>query len=90
MSKNSQAYLSRLENVFKEAGFQLRYEKGNFKSGQCVLEDKKIVVINKFSPLDSKIAFLTSAIQSVKLDTSEMEEKSAALYQSIRQTEIQF
>ncbi len=90
MSKNSPAYLTRLENIFKEAGFQLRYEKGNFKSGQCVLEDRKIVVINKFSALDTKIAFLVSAIQSVNLDVSEMEDKSLALYNTIRQTEIKF
>lgn len=48
-----------------ENGYQVRYEKGNFKSGYCILETKKVVVINKFTPLESRINSLTEIIKNL-------------------------
>ena len=41
MAKFTPAFLKKLEELLKEQGYDVRYEKGNFKSGFCVLEDKK-------------------------------------------------
>jgi hypothetical protein len=40
--------LKKLEQLFEEMSYIIRYEKGNFNSGYCLLEEKKIVVINRF------------------------------------------
>jgi hypothetical protein len=62
MAKFTPAFLKKLEDLLKEQGYEVRYEKGNFKSGYCVLEAKKVVVINKFSTLESRIQALIEII----------------------------
>jgi len=65
MAKFTPAYLKKLETLLEESGYDVRYEKGNFKSNYCILEDKKIVVINKFSVLESKVQSLLEIIQTL-------------------------
>ncbi len=47
--------LTRLERLFDEAGYILRYEKGTFNSGYCILEDRKVVVVNRFLSQEGRI-----------------------------------
>jgi hypothetical protein len=63
MAKFSPAYLKKLEDLLRNGGYELRYEKGNFKSNYCVLEAKKVVVINKFSAPESRMQSLLEIIQ---------------------------
>lgn len=46
--KFTQASLDKLENILSESEYIIRYERGTFQSGWCLLEQKKIVVLNKF------------------------------------------
>ncbi len=39
--------LDELEIVAQDLGVSLRYEKGDFDGGYCILRDQKIVVVNK-------------------------------------------
>ncbi|NTW68820.1 MAG: hypothetical protein HGB23_03090 [Chlorobiaceae bacterium] len=59
------AQLSLLESTIKELGFSLRYEKGNFLGGDCRLRDDKVVVVNKFLPLEGKIYTLALVISKI-------------------------
>jgi len=68
--KVTPALLSRLEDIFAESDFVLRYEKGNFKSGFCVLNEQKVVVVNKFYSLEGKINCLMEILRTVPLDIS--------------------
>jgi hypothetical protein len=65
MIKFTPAYLKKLEETLKECSYEVRYEKGNFKSGYCLLEAKKVVVINKFSTLESRIQALVEILQNL-------------------------
>ncbi len=65
MVKYTPAYLKKLEDLLKEGAYEVRYEKGNFKSGYCILEEKRVVVINKFSTLESRIQALMEIIQAM-------------------------
>src|SRR6476660_8450172 len=47
--------LQKLEQLFREGDYIVRYEKGNFKAGYCLLLDKKVVVINKYFDTESRI-----------------------------------
>lgn len=82
--------LQKLESLLKEGGYKIRYEKGNFKSGYCILEDSKVVVVNKFSSLDIKIGFLLEVIKQVSIDEQLLDEKLRSLYAELKQTEIKF
>lgn len=65
MTKYSPAYLKKLEEFLRNCGYELRYEKGNFKSNYCVLEAKKVVVINKFSAPESRMQSLLEIIRGL-------------------------
>lgn len=58
----NQHYLNKLEAFLKDLGWQVRYEKGNFQSGSCIVRDKQMVVINKFIPLEQKINSLIDIV----------------------------
>lgn len=57
--------LKKLEILLKEASYTLRYEKGNFNSGYCLLKDKRIVIINKYFTDDVKFQKLLDIMQNV-------------------------
>ena len=58
MIKYTPQYLKKLEDLLKENNYDVRYEKGNFRSGYCIVEDKKVVVVNKFATIESRIQAL--------------------------------
>lgn len=64
--KYTQTSLTKLENLLKESGYDVRYEKGNFKSGYCILESKQVIVVNKFSTLESRIQSLIEIVKILK------------------------
>jgi hypothetical protein len=88
MIKLSQHTLEKLQEMFAQAGYSIRHERGNFKSGSCVVEENKLIVLNKFSPVETKVSFLIEALQTVKLDESLLDEKSLKLYHEARQPEL--
>lgn len=65
MIKYTPQFLKKIEEVFEENAYQVRYEKGNFKSGYCLMEDRKIVVINKFAAIESRINTLLEIIKNL-------------------------
>jgi len=44
---NYSALIQELESVAEQLGVRLRYEKGDFEGGFCVLRDQKLLVVNK-------------------------------------------
>ena len=40
--KYNQQTLNKLEKIIEEAGYVVRYERGSFQSGYCILEEKKV------------------------------------------------
>ncbi len=63
MIKYTPQFLKKIEEVFEENSYQVRYEKGNFKSGYCLIEDRKMVVINKYAAIESRINTLLEIIK---------------------------
>jgi len=81
--KYSPATLSKIEDIFAESGHFLRYEKGNFKSGYCLLKEKKIIIVNKYFSLEGKINCLVEILREIDIDASRLSEKTLALYQNM-------
>ena len=87
--KYSKSYLSKLEDLFAESNFNLRYEKGNFKSGFCVLNEQNIVIVNKYYSLEGKINCLIEIIKEINLDSSGFSEKSRQIYDTVNQIKLE-
>ncbi|MCS6973853.1 MAG: hypothetical protein N2044_03165 [Cyclobacteriaceae bacterium] len=85
--KYTTTFLTRLEDMIAESDYTLRYEKGNFKSGHCLLRDQKIIVVNKFYTTEGKINAILEILKSVDLNTERFSEKSRRLYEELFQTE---
>lgn len=81
--KHTPQFLSRLEDIFAESDYMLRYEKGNFKAGWCLLKSTKVVVVNKYFPTEGKINCLVDILRAIPLNTETLGEKSHKLYQEI-------
>jgi hypothetical protein len=81
--KYTTQFLTKLEDLIAESDYILRYEKGNFKSGYCVLKDQKIIIVNKFYATEGKINTLLDIIKNVAFDTSNFTEKSQKLYEEL-------
>lgn len=89
--KYTKHFLDKLENLFSASDYILRYEKGNFKSGYCVLKDTKIVIVNKYFPMEGKINALIDIINELNLDPKDFKEKTNQDFLSeLRQTTLKF
>lgn len=86
--KYTKHFLNKLEDIFAESDFILRYEKGNFKSGYCILMDKKIAIVNKYFTLEGKINCLFDILKSIDLDISSLSEKNQKLFLEISKTDL--
>lgn len=65
--KYNQSVLNKLEKILEEADYVVRYERGSFQSGYCILEEKKVVVLNKFLNTEGRINTLIDLIPSLKI-----------------------
>jgi hypothetical protein len=88
MIKYTHQFLTRLEDLIAESDYILRYEKGNFKAGYCVLREQKIMIINKFFTTEGKINSLFEILKTVVLDSSRFSEKNQKLYDELTQPEM--
>lgn len=82
--KYNNQFLSKLEDIFAQSDYILRYEKGRFTSGYCVLKDTKVVIVNKYFPLEGKINCLIDVLKTLEIDLSGLNEKSKKFYQEMQ------
>jgi hypothetical protein len=80
--------LEKLESILKSAGYKLRYEKGNFKTGACVLENSRVVVVNKFSNLENKILGLAELLAILDISSELLDDKQRQLLLTLKQTNL--
>jgi hypothetical protein len=81
--KYTQSTLDKLENVTEEAGYILRYERGTFQSGYCILEAKKVVVLNKFLQIEGRINTLVDLIPQLDINPDLLSDEARKLYSGI-------
>ena len=81
--KYTPQFLSKLEELFSESGYMLRYEKGNFKAGYCLLKDTRIAIVNKYFTTEGKINCLIEMLRGIQIDTSGFSDKNKKLYLEI-------
>lgn len=81
--------LEKMELLLKTAGYKVRYEKGNFKTGACLLQNSKIIVINRFSNLESKVLAIADLLRDLEVDHNLLDDKQTAFLQQLKQTKLQ-
>jgi hypothetical protein len=81
--KYSQSTLDKLVKIAEEASYVIRYERGTFQSGYCILEQKKVVVLNKFLQTEGRINALIDIIPQLDIRIELLSEESKKLYSDI-------
>jgi hypothetical protein len=81
--KYTQTTLDKHEKIVEEVGYIIRYERGTFQSGFCVLEDRKVVVLNKFLPLEGRINTMIDLIPQLKIDGEALSPESKKIFTDI-------
>jgi hypothetical protein len=81
--KYTQHTLDKLEKVLEEVDYVLRYERGTFQSGYCILEQKKVVVLNKFLQLEGRINTLVDLIPQLRIDADSLTPETKKTYTEV-------
>ena len=81
--KYTQTTQDKVEKVIEEAGYIVRYERGSFQSGFCILEDRKVVVLNKFLQLEGRINTLIDLIPQLKIESDALTPESRKVFDEI-------
>jgi len=81
--KYTQSTLDKLEKIVGEAGYVIRYERGTFQSGYCILEQKKVVVLNKFLQTEGRINTLIDLIPQLDIQSGTLSEESKKIHSEI-------
>jgi hypothetical protein len=81
--KYSVTTLEKIEKIMHESGYVIRYERGNFQSGYCILEEKKVLVLNKFLPLEGRINTLIDIIPQLTLDPETLAPESRKVLENL-------
>ncbi len=70
--RKPEAILEELEKFVRGLGITLRYERGDFEGGYCVLKEQKMIVINKIANTQKRISLLAQSIVEMGIDESLM------------------
>jgi hypothetical protein len=81
--KYNSSTLDKMEKVVEESGYVLRYERGTFQSGYCILEQKKVVVLNRFLQTEGRINTLIDLIPQLKIDVSLLTPESRKIHEDL-------
>ncbi|MDE0470518.1 MAG: hypothetical protein OXH57_01145 [Ekhidna sp.] len=88
--KYTNHFLNKLEGLISETDYTLRYEKGNFQPGYCILKESKIVIINKFFALEGKVNSLIEILWLIKIDTGRLSDTNKKFYAEITRNQSHF
>lgn len=86
--KFNQTTLDKTEKIAQESGYVIRYERGTFQSGYCILQEKKVVVLNKFLQTEGRINTLIDILPQLDINFDALTLESQKLYTEIMQTSV--
>ncbi|HLP96587.1 MAG TPA: hypothetical protein VK168_21240 [Saprospiraceae bacterium] len=72
----TQTTLKKLEDIFDELDYTVRYEKGSFQSGYCIVESRRVAVVNKFFDTEARINTLLDILTRIEFDPATLSEPS--------------
>ena len=81
--KYTQNTLDKIERILDEVEYVVRYERGNFQSGYCILESKRVVVLNKFLQMEGRINTLIDLIPQLNIDPEVLSSEVRRTYEDV-------
>jgi len=84
----SKSTLKKLESLLRELKYVVRYERGNFKSGYCIVNDSSIIIVNKFFDVKARINTLIDIIRSLDLKPIELGDENQETLQKVLKLNI--
>jgi len=66
--KEFEELFEELKALSAQLGAVVRFEKGDFKGGYCLLKESKFIVINKGAALQRKVIILSMALKELGVD----------------------
>ena len=81
--KTNAATLTKMEKLIEEAGYIIRYERGTFQSGYCILEQKKVIVLNKFLQTEGRINTLIDLISVLTIEPTHLSPESRKVFEEL-------
>lgn len=67
-TKEFETIFEDLKSIASQIGVKIRYERGDFKGGYCLIHSDRIIVINKLSTVQRKSVILAKALSELGLD----------------------
>jgi len=83
----TQTTLKKLETLFGELDYTIRYEKGNFQSGYCLVENRRIAVVNKFFDTEARINCLLDILSKFEFEPDQLSEPSRELIEKWKKSQ---
>lgn len=83
LMKYTQSTLNKLEDILGESDYVVRYERGTFQSGWCLLESRRVVVLNKFLNIEGRINTLMELIPQLDIQFDKLTLESQKLYEEV-------
>lgn len=80
--------LKKIEELFDEIGYTIRYAKGSFNSGYCMVENQQVAVINKFFDTEGRAGVLIEILSQIEVDTTTLSDKSLKTYKQVSKKDI--
>ena len=84
--KFTQNTLDKVEKIIEESGYVIRYERGTFQSGYCILQEKKVVVLNKFFQTEGRINTIIDLMPQLEINFDALTHESQKLYTELLKT----
>ncbi|MFZ2900944.1 MAG: hypothetical protein WA004_20090 [Saprospiraceae bacterium] len=78
--------LKKLETLFEELEYSVLYEKGNFQSGYCIVQQRKVVVINKFFETEARINTLLEILGLIEVNEEKLSEASRKFLEKVNKS----
>lgn len=87
--KFTQHQLDKIEKIIEESGYVIRYERGTFQSGYCILQEKKVVVLNKFFQTEGRINTLIDLLPQLNIHFDSLTLESQKLYEELTKSPVE-
>ncbi len=75
-----------LKALASQLGATVRFEKGDFKGGYCILKESKVIVINKTANLQRKVFILSMALKELGVDDIYINPKLRGIIEEMSET----
>ncbi len=85
--KYTQHNLDKIEKVAEDCGYVIRYERGTFQTGYCILQDRKVIVINKFFQTEGRMNALIDLMPQLEINFDTLTLESQKLYEELMSVE---